>query len=195
MFLGPLFLLLGGATALAAQDLPNTDYVPLDVKGKYLYSVDQMFSFPRLLSIAIRAGVDQGTDTPIQWGGGTAGYAERFASHFGRSFLRENIAFGVRALDHEDPRYFVLGKGGLWKRTKYAVRQTFVVRNDHGSTMPAYSRFISTYSMPLISQAWRPEQFSVGRELGNGSIGMATGVGYNVFQEFWPDLKKKVLKK
>ena len=70
------------------------------------------------------------------------------------------------------------------------IAQTFVVRNDNGRTMPAYSRFISTYSMPLIAQTWRPEPLSVGREIGNGTIGMATGIGYNVIQEFWPDVKK-----
>ena len=157
-----------------------------------MYSVDQIFSVPRVLGIIARTSVDQATDTPASWGGGTGGYAERLASHFGRAFVHENVAFAVRAIDHEDPRYFVLGKGTKWTRVKYATKATFLVRRDDGKMIPAYSRFVADYSMPFISQAWRPEGVKGGRELRGGSIALGSGVANNIFLEFWPDLKKKL---
>jgi hypothetical protein len=196
-----VFLMLSYTGALAAQALPsqatddppvvNPDYTPLTFKERYLYSVDQIFSVPRMIGIIARTSIDQGTDTPSGWGGGTEGYAFRLASHFGRAFVHENVAFAVRAIDHEDPRYFVLGQGSKWTRVKYATKATFVVRRDDGKMIPAYSRFISDFSMPFISQAWRPEAIRGGRELGTGSIALGTGVANNVFLEFWPDIKRK----
>jgi hypothetical protein len=110
----------------------------------------------------------------------------------GRSFLRQNIAFGVGALDHEDPRYFRIGQGGVWKRTRYAIGHAFVVRNDNGSPMPAYSRFVADYSMPLLAQLWRPEAFRTGRALGIGSALVGSDAAYNIWREFLPDIRKKL---
>jgi hypothetical protein len=170
----------------------DVDYTPLTNKERYYYSVEQIFSIPRLAGILARTSIDQASGTPGGWGGGTEGYALRLASHFGRAFVHENIAFAVRALDHEDPRYFVSGHGSTWTRIKYATKATFVVRNDNNKMMPAYSRFVADFTMPFISQAWHPEPIRVGRELGSGSMGLGMGVANNVFLEFWPDLKRKL---
>jgi hypothetical protein len=169
----------------------DADYTPLTSKERYLYSIDQVISLPRLLGIIARTSVDQATDTPSGWGGGTEGYAVRLASHFGRAFVHENVAFAVRAIDHEDPRYFVLGHGSTWTRVKYATKATFVVRRDNGDMIPAYSRFVADFSMPFISQTWRPDSIHGGRELRSGTMGLGVGVANNVFLEFWPDLKRK----
>jgi hypothetical protein len=170
----------------------DVDYTPLTNKERYYYSVDQIFSIPRLAGIIARASIDQASGTPGAWGGGTEGYALRLASHFGRAFVHENIAFAVRALDHEDPRYFVSGHGSTWTRIKYATKATFVVRNDNNEMMPAYSRFVADFTMPFISQAWHPEPIRAGRELASGSLGLGMGVVNNVVLEFWPDLKHKL---
>jgi len=56
--------------------------------------------------------------------------AIRFASYFGESLLKRNIEFGVRAVDHRDPRYFRLGRGRPGLRVGHACFHTFVVHND-----------------------------------------------------------------
>jgi hypothetical protein len=33
---------------------------------------------------------------------------------------------------HQDPRYFVKGTGGFWKRTGYAISREFITRGDDG---------------------------------------------------------------
>ena len=143
------------------------------------------------IGFAVRAGMDQAEKSPNAWGYGADSFGVRMASRFGKSFLRENIAFGVRAMDGEDPRYFRLGKGGGWKRTRYAFTRSFMARNDDGSWMPAYSRFVADYATPFIAQSWRPEVFSAARGFRGGSVGMGVGFGSNLGQEFWPDLKKQ----
>jgi hypothetical protein len=176
--------------ATEAAKTPSPD--ALTLKQKYLYSIKLIFGGAPLLAASVHAAIDQADNRPNQWGGGFESYADRLASHFGRSFLRQNIAFGVGALDHEDPRYFRSSKGGVWKRTGYAVAHTFVARNDDGSPMPAYSRFVADYSMPFLAQLWRPEAFRTGRALGIGSALIGGDAAYNIWQEFWPDIRKKL---
>lgn len=138
---------------------------------------------------SFHAGIDQAMEKPQAWGTGMDSYAIREANVLGRSFVRQNLAFGVRAFDHEDPRYFVLGHGTWRGRVKYAVVRTFLVMNDSGGTMPAYSLFASSFATPFIADEWRPGTVHPIRA-GFGGIGFA--VGSNVFQEFWPDLKGKL---
>ena len=78
-------------------------------------------------------------------------------------------------MDHEDPRYFVSGSGGPWKRTWYSMVHEFVVHNDNGTMMPAYSRFVADYGMPFIAQQWRPGRFRTtpdGLRAGTCSLGL-----------------------
>ena len=60
--------------------------------------------------------------------------------------------------------------------------------------MPAYSRLAADYSTPFLAQTWRPETFGVARGFRGGTIGVGMDVGPNLWQEFWPDLKKRVWK-
>jgi hypothetical protein len=174
------------------QEMP---VVPLSISQKYLYSVNKVLGPGHLFAMSLAAGLDQAFDRPSTWGGGSDAYGVRIASQLGRSLVRESIAFGVRAADHEDPRYFVLGHGGAFKRTRYAVAQTFVVRNDSGGRMPAYSRFVADYGMPFIAEQWRPTRFrTTGRELRAGTTALGFGATCNIIREFWPDVKRKVLK-
>jgi hypothetical protein len=166
-------------------------YTPLDLKHKYLYSLNETMGPARWVGFTIHAAVDQAEKSPGAWGYGADSFGMRVASHFGKSLLRENIAFGVRALDHEDPRYFRLGKGASWTRAKYALSRTFVARNDSGAWMPAYSRFVTTFATPMLIQSWQPEGFSAARGFRGGSIGIGVGFGSNLWQEFWPDMRKR----
>jgi hypothetical protein len=168
-------------------------YTPLTLKEKYVDSMKLIFSGPRLISLLTRAGFDSAGKTSDGWGSGADAYGVRLASRFGRSFLRQNIAFGVRAIDHEDPRYFPSRSQSAWQRTKDAMAQTFVCHNDSGNLMPAYSRFVADFGMPFIAQQWRPESTrTVSEGFRSGGISLGMGVGLNVATEFWPDFKKEL---
>ncbi len=172
--------------AAAAQPV----YTPLDLKQKYIYSLHEMAGPAQWIGFAVHAGLDQAEKAPNAWGNGMDSFGVRMANHFGRSFLRANIAFGVRAVDGEDPRYFRLGTGSGMKRTRYALTRAFLSRRDDGGWMPAYSRFAADYATPLVSEMWFPGKFSVGRGMRGGSIGIGMAFGSNLGMEFWPDIRK-----
>lgn len=174
---------------LGAQNDRTPPYSPITLKQKYEYSVEQMFSGPHLLAILAHAGIDQAMVNPHAWGSDAPAYGVRAASLFGRSFVRATIGSGIRGLDHEDPRYFYSHKVNNWERTRYAIVHTFEVHNDNGSMMPAYSRFIGDFGMPFLAQTWHPGPIDGPKELRSGGVGLALGVGMNIAQEFWPDVK------
>ena len=181
---------------MPAQDNPPSDpiYAPLTLAEKYKYSLNKVFGFPGLLSATLHATLDQADTRPHDWGLGSDAFGVRLASRFGRSLVRQSAAFGIRALDHEDPRYFVSGHGSHWKRTRYAIGRTFAVRKDDGSLMPAYSRLVADYGMPFIAEQWQPGRFRNFPEgLRAGSIALGIGAGMNIGREFWPDIRKRLL--
>jgi hypothetical protein len=55
--------------------------------------------------------------------------------------------------------------------------------------MPAYSRFLGTFGMPFLAQTWHPGGFNAPDALRSGAVGIGIGMGMNIAQEFWPDLK------
>jgi hypothetical protein len=168
----------------------SADFAPLNLKQKYLYSINEIFGISPLLAIAAHAALDQAGVAPVQWGKNADSLAIRVASHFGDALLRHNLEFGVRALDHEDPRYFRMGHGNPWSRAKYAVLHTFAVRSDSGRTMPAYSLFVTDFGMPFVVREWHPGRQYALNQVEAGTLAVGVGMGSNLFNEFWPDLKK-----
>lgn len=206
----PCMLLIGSAGMLRCQDVPSgsdTDglpgasspawtssqtSLPLTLGQKYLYTASEVAGPGALFSVGFHALLDEGMNRPAQWGTGEGSYDVRAASIFGRSFLRQNIAFGVRALDHEDPRYFRSGQGSGWSRIRYATIHTFLVHNDNGSLMPAYSLFVAGATMPFIAQSWSPQEFSAARGFRGATAVVSGAIAADLWYEFWPDLRQKL---
>jgi hypothetical protein len=171
-------------------DLQPSSYIPLDLKQKYIYSINEMAGPTHWIAFAMGAAMDQALKSPVGWGNGGGSFGVRMANHFGLAFLHENIAFGIRALDHEDPRYFRKGTGSTSQRVKYALRSTFLARRDSGGWLPAYSVFAADFATPFLAQTWRPDGFSMARAFRGGPLHIGAGFGANLWQEFWPDIRK-----
>lgn len=176
----------------SAAFTPDTTYAPLTLGQKYLYSLQRTVAPADWAGFALRSTIDQLWSRPVTWGSGPQSFGIQMASHFGMRLLYQNMAFGVRAIDHEDPRYFRSGHGTVWKRTEFAVVHTFAVRKDDGGEIPAYSLFFAAYATPAIAHVWRPGPFGASRELGAGSIGIGVGVAESVWREFAPDLRRRL---
>jgi hypothetical protein len=171
---------------------PEPAYTPLTLRQKYVDSLTQIFGFPELVDVTAHTAIDQAKDRPSVWGTSAGSFGVRFAAHLGRGLVRENGAFAVRALDHEDPRYFPSNSINARKRARDAVVHTFWVRRDDGTMMPAYSRFLADYGTPFVERQWRPEPFRASMGLKVGTLSLGIGSLVNLGQEFWPDVRKKL---
>jgi hypothetical protein len=140
---------------------------------------------------ALGTAVSGWTDTPQAWTRGPDGFGRRVASNYGRSAIGDTIGFGIAALDHENTRFAPSHEHGFWRRTLHAVTDTFVSRDDDGDTMPAFSRVAGAYGAGFIADAWVPKsQDNTGYALERGSTALLSSVGWNVLDEFWPDIRK-----
>ena len=91
-------------------------------------------------------------------------------------------------------RSALLPEANRHRRRAYEVHiySHVMARNDDGGWMPEYSRLAADYATPFLAQTWRQEKFGIGRGFRRGSVAVGIGFGSNLWQEFWPDLKKKV---
>ncbi len=175
------------ATAAAVQPKPLTG------KEKFrLYLRD--YASPEALAFNVTgAGIAQARDSVPEWGQGMEGYSKRLGSRLAGRVIKHSIHDGLGALLREDPRYFHSDKAGVWRRTLYATGQTFVVHKDSGDTRPAFSRFIAISSATYISRQWHPQaDRTIGKYFSAGAIWLGIDVSRNVFEEFWPEIKRKL---
>jgi len=101
------------------------------------------------------------------------------------------LEYGVSAALHEDNRYFVSGQNGFFRRTKYAIVSTLLARHDNGDQSFSCSRICSAAGATFISRAWQPRSTnSAGDGAVSFGISMGSDIGFNVFREFWPGLRR-----
>jgi hypothetical protein len=171
----------------ASTQSSSTDRHSLTLGEKYRMSLKRTFDPVEIFRLSTSAAINQGRNYPSEWGQGWDAFGVRIASQLGQQLVREQLEFGVWAMDHEDPRYRRSGLTGMWPRTRFAVVHTFVTRSDSGNAMPAYSRFVGDYGAGFISRQWYPDRFhTVGQGLESGTISLGFDVGMNVVREFWP---------
>jgi len=143
------------------------------------------------ITAAAAAGISQAEGTPKEWAGGAEGYGKRIGSAFAQHFIRGTLEYGVSAALHEDNRYFVSGQTGFFRRTKYAIVSTLLARHDNGDQSFSFSRIGSAAGATFISRAWQPRSTTSAGD-GAVSFGISVGsdIGFNIFREFWPGLRR-----
>ena len=142
-----------------------------------------------LLSSAASAGAGQWRERPPEWKQGAAGYGFRFGSAYAEHVIRETLMFGTSSLLHEDNRYFRCPDTSCKKRLTYALKSTFLARQDDGSRHISVSKIGSFAGAAFISRAWQqPSSRSVHSGEANFGISMAVAAGFDVVHEFLPDL-------
>ncbi len=169
---------------------------PLNVTGKLKYHAESAFAPMSLVGDAAYAAILQADDAPLEWKQGAAGYGKRFGSMVAWSAIRNTLAFGLDATLHQDPRYFRAGGTGFWRRSGHALRGTMLTRTDRGGETLSTWRIGSAYGSAFISNIWYPDRLNTVR-LGfiQGSVTLGFDLIGNLGREFWPDVKRKVLRR
>jgi hypothetical protein len=201
-----VFLMLGAAisTTLAAADgppvpepsstissPPPAQFVPLTSSERLSKYLAGLVDGESVLRTAASAGIRQAAGTPKEWGGGAEAYGERVGNAFAQHVIHRTLQYGISAALHEDNRYFVSGQTGFFRRTKYAIKSTLLARHDNGNQYFSFSRVGGAAGAAFISRAWQPRSTtSAGDGAVSFGITMGSDIGFNVFREFWPDMKR-----
>lgn len=144
------------------------------------------------------AGYHEVGDDDSGFGWGAEGYGKRAGAAYLDAFDGTMLGNGILpALLHQDPRYFRLGHGTTTHRLLYAAASTVMCKSDKTRKWePNYSNVGGNIIAGGISNLYYPSQNSGwGQTITNGMVVTAEGTLGGVFQEFWPDISRKLLHK
>jgi hypothetical protein len=169
---------------------------PLDWKGKLLFHARGIYGPLAIAGFAASAGYRQAIDMPEEWGQGGAAFGKRVASTTGRAAIRGTLAFGLDTALHQDPRYYRSTDTGFWRRAGHAVRGTILTRTDAGGETVSTWRLGSAYGSACLANLWYPDRLNTAsRGFVQGSVTLGFDLARNLGSEFWPDIRRIVLRR
>lgn len=164
--------------------------------------------------VGVQAGISQGENEFPAYGQGAEGYSKRFGAS-----LADEISSGFWSnyfypvLLKEDPRYFRLGDGSFRHRLFYSVAQELVCHTDNGGRSFSFENVLGAFTAGAISNAYYPgntlirtipatsstparpvyeDDRGVVLTLSRSAIALGYGTIGGIFDEFWPDLHRKL---
>ncbi len=165
----------------------------LTAEGKARYFFESTFGLKSFGFTAAGTGIRQAYGAVPEWGGGLEGYGKRYASSFGQKAIDRSIRIGLQTLLREEPRFIASGKSGIFSRTVGAASRTFVIYRDNGGARPAYTRWAGVFAAAYVSRRWHPDSYgSASSCVAAGLTSIGLDAAGNVWNEFWPDLKKRL---
>jgi hypothetical protein len=175
----------------------NTQLPPMSTREKFvLASKDSVTDYSSYTWAGILAGQAYLLNADPELGRGGAAYGRyywrTFVDGVSGTFFTEAIVPSIR---HEDPRYYTLGKGGFFRRAGYAISRSFITKMDNGTDGFNCSEVCGNLLTAGLSNAYYPPQErGLTQTAYNFGEQMESAVLNHFFQEFWPDIRKKVLR-
>jgi hypothetical protein len=182
-----------GVSQAAPAPLSAAAYVPITGMERVNWIVDGTVG-PRSLGVGVLADVWQtGFNVPEEWGRSWSGAGKRYLQREADVAISSTIEAGLGAIWGEDPRYVPSGRRGLWPRARYALKTVMLAQRPDGRLAPAWGRYAGNVLNNVIENAWLPPSATtpgqtVFRSV-NGFLGRAGG---NLFDEFWPDVRRRL---
>ena len=176
-----------GGVISTTRPATTPEYAPLTASERWRLYLLGAYGPQAILNAAAVGGIAQLEDHPKEWGGGALAFGERVGNSYAEHIVRQTLESGAAAILREDNRYVRSTETGFWKRTRHAVGEVFVARNDLGQQHFAYSRFAGAAGASFISRIWQPRsENSPGDATVNFGLTIAGYAGWNVFNEFRP---------
>ena len=175
----------------------DTQLPPLSTREKFsLAAHDSVVDYSSFTWTGILAAQAMVLNSNPELGSGIVGYGRyywrTFTDGVSGTFFTEAI---VPAITHEDPRYYTLGRGGFLRRTGYAMSRSFVTKTDSGGTSFNFSEVVGNGLEAGLSNAYYPPQErGLSQTTVNWGTQMESAVLNHIFQEFWPDIRRKLLR-
>ena len=172
----------------------NEHLPPLDFKGELWLATQDTFDYSDFIFVGALAGFDMAGKSQPTFGQGAEGYGKYYWHVFVdggvENYMTEAI---IPVVTKEDPRYYTMGKGGLIKRTSYAVSRLFITRTNSGGSTFNLSEIVGAGASAGIGNAYYPAQDNQwvktyqrwGTQVGLDGV-------FNVLKEFWPDINHKI---
>jgi hypothetical protein len=175
----------------------NTQLPPMSTREKFVLAAhDSVVDYSSYTWAGILAVQAMLLNSDPELGHGIAGYGRyywrTFTDGVSGTFFTEAI---VPSIAHEDPRYYTMEQGGFFRRTGYAISRAFLTKTDSGRTRFSFSEVVGNGLEAGLSNAYYPpEERGLSQTATNWGTQMESAVLNHIFQEFWPDIRRKVFR-
>ncbi len=175
---------------------PESDYVPLTSREKLSVFVTHTYSPRTFVGAGFDAGISQATSGHEGYGAGWEGYGKRYGASLadgesGVLFQR----FLLPTLFHQDPRYFRRPDLPTGRRVAYAISRLLWTRQDDGRTGINVSYLGGGLLASAVSNAYYPfHERGISDTFSRFGSGMLSDAGMNIWHEFWPNIKRRLLR-
>lgn len=181
--------------AIMGKQYPDLDnWQPLTPKQKFAIFLTHTYSPSTFAAAGIDAVRDKFDGDDREYETGTGGLAQHYGVELGTS---ETDVFFERflfpTLLRQDPRYFRNPDLPFFHRALYSVSRVFITRSDSGHSTFNASKVLGGAASQALSDLYVP-----GKAQGMGPIrdrvafDLLRDAGFNLFHEFWPDIRRKL---
>jgi hypothetical protein len=175
-------------------DESSAPFKPLSSRAKLKLALDDAFDPSAFLVTGVIAGFAMAERQYPGFGNGAAGYGKYYGGAFGDQTIGDMMTEAIFPIAfHQDPRYFVKAKGGIWKRAGYAISREVITRNDDGRDHFNVSELGGNAVAAGVSNLYYP---AAQRSLANTSQKWGEQIGldafFNILKEFWPDVRTRL---
>jgi hypothetical protein len=172
---------------------PLTAQRPLTREERFHWFIDSTIGPKSLAAGGISAAWGTAWNNPEEYGPHWDGFAKRYGMRLTGIATSNAIEAGLGSAWREDPRYSAVLQGSVWSRVGHAAKMTLFTNRADGSIAPAYARYAGITGGNFLSNTWRVESESTtGSALKRSGLGFAGSFVSNIFDEFWPDLRRKL---
>ncbi len=160
---------------------------PMQSRQKFALAFRSMIDPMTFVGAGVIAGAEQARDTFPGYGQGLAGYGRRYGAAYANSFTGRMLGGAVfPALFHQDPRYFYMGSGSVFRRALYAISTALITKGDNGRWQPNYSHVLGNFTAGAISNLYYPASSrGLSLTLINGALETAGDAGTDFVREFF----------
>jgi len=173
--------------------------VSLTVKQKFALAIHSSTDPVDFVTPFFVAGLHEALNDSDGFPWGIKGLGERAGAAYLDAF--DGNLFGTGLLPsilHQDPRYYRVGYGSAKRRVLYAIATTVICKHDKtGKWEPNYSNVGGNIAAGALSNLYYPstKESGIGLTISNAMIVTATGAAGALFNEFWPDISRKLFHK
>lgn len=166
------------------------------MKQKFAIATKDTFDYPSYGLAAAFAGLSQLQNDNPSFGQGLKGYARRYASAVADQDLGNYMTEAILpSLLREDPRYFRRGHGSFLGRLAYAASRVAVTKTDAGNSRFNGSEFLGNGIVASIGNLYYPDDIGLRYTAQRMFTQIGSDAFDNILKEFWPDIKRKWLKR
>jgi hypothetical protein len=171
-------------------------FTPLTARQKLTIATKDTIDGPSYVLAGLFAGLYQLENQNPDFGQGLKGYARRYVSAIADQDIGNYMTEGfMPVLLKEDPRFFRRGTGRFWSRTLHAASGVVISKTDKGTSTFNFSEFLGNGITASIGNAYYPDEVGFTPTMARMFTQIGTDAFSNVLKEFWPDFKRKVLKR